>query len=38
VGYVYDENNKDLIPDEVKKKVEELKRKIIAGEIEVTRE
>lgn len=38
VGYVYDENNKDLISDEVRKKVEELKRKIIAGEIEVPRE
>ena len=38
VGYVYDENNKDLIPDEVIKKVEELKKKIIAGEIEVPSE
>lgn len=38
VGYVYDENNKDLIPDEIRKKVEELKRKIIAGEIEVPSE
>ncbi len=38
VGYVYDEDNKDLIPDEVRKKVEELKAKIIAGEIEVPRE
>lgn len=38
VGYVYDENNKDLIPDEVRKKVEELKVQIIAGEIEVPRE
>ena len=38
VGYVYDENNRDLIPDEVRKKVEELKAKIIAGEIEVPRE
>ncbi len=38
VSYVYDENNKDLIPDEVRKKVDGLKRKIIAGEIEVTRE
>ncbi len=38
VGYVYDENNRDLIPDEVRKKVEELKAQIIAGEIEVPRE
>ena len=37
VGYVYDENNRDLIPDEIRKKVEELKAKIIAGEIEVSR-
>ena len=38
VGYVYDENNRDLIPDEVRKKVEELKAKIIAGEIKVPSE
>jgi len=38
VGYVYDENNKDLIPDEIIKKVEELKAQVIAGEIEVPRE
>lgn len=38
VGYVYDENNKDLIPDEIIKKVEELKAQIIAGEIEAPRE
>ncbi|MBU4310880.1 BMP family ABC transporter substrate-binding protein, partial [bacterium] len=38
VGYVYDENNKNLIPDEVRKKVEELKAQIISGEIEVPRE
>ncbi|HEA47283.1 MAG TPA: BMP family ABC transporter substrate-binding protein [bacterium] len=38
VGYIYDENNKDLIPDEVRKKVEELKREIIAGKIKVPRE
>ncbi|MBA7665972.1 Membrane lipoprotein TmpC [subsurface metagenome] len=38
VGYVYDQNNKDLIPDKVRKKVEELKAQIIAGEIEVPRE
>ena len=35
VGYVYDEHNKDLIPDEVIEKVEEFKAKIIAGEIVV---
>jgi basic membrane protein A len=38
VGYVYDENNRDLIPDEVRKKVEELKAQIIAGEIKVPSE
>ncbi|MCK4648524.1 BMP family ABC transporter substrate-binding protein [bacterium] len=38
VGYVYDENNKDLIPDEVRKQVEELKAQIITGEIKVPRE
>ncbi len=38
VGYVYDENNRDLIPDEIRKKVEELKSQIIAGEIEVSSE
>ncbi|MDD2773663.1 MAG: BMP family ABC transporter substrate-binding protein [Elusimicrobiales bacterium] len=35
VGYVYDENNKDLISPETIKKVESLKRKIISGEIKV---
>ncbi len=38
VGYVYDENNKDLIPGEVRKKVEELKAQIIKGEIGVPKE
>jgi len=38
VGYIYDENNKDLIPDGVRKKVEELKAKVIVGEIEIPRE
>ena len=35
VGYVYDKNNKDLIRPEVIKKVEELKKLIIAGKIKV---
>lgn len=38
VGYVYDENNKTLIPDEVIQKVEEMKAKLIAGEIKVPKE
>jgi basic membrane protein A len=38
VGYVYDENNRDLIPDEVRKKVEELKARIISGKIKVPSE
>jgi basic membrane protein A len=35
VGYVYDEHNKDLIPQTVIKKVEELKKMIIEGKIKV---
>ncbi|RLD17892.1 MAG: BMP family ABC transporter substrate-binding protein [Caldiserica bacterium] len=35
VGYVYDENNKNLIPEEVIRKVEKIKEKIIKGEIKV---
>jgi basic membrane protein A len=35
VGYVYDDNNKMLIPEDVHKKVEELRKKIISGEIKV---
>lgn len=35
VGYVYDEHNKNLISPETIKKVEELKKLIIAGEIRV---
>jgi basic membrane protein A len=35
VGYVYDENNRALIPDSVRARVEELKARIIAGEIRV---
>jgi basic membrane protein A len=36
VAYAMDENNKGLIPDEVLRKVEESKGKIVAGEIKVT--
>ncbi len=35
VGYVYDDNNKGMIPKEIIDKVEELRKKIIAGEIQV---
>jgi basic membrane protein A len=35
VGYVYDENNRSLIPDQVRERVEQLKREIIAGRIKV---
>lgn len=38
VGYVYDQNNKDLIPDEIKNKVDEIKNKIISGDIKVKSE
>jgi basic membrane protein A len=36
VGYVYNDKNKALIGDEIHKKVEELKNKIIKGEIKVS--
>lgn len=36
VDYIYDDNNKKQIPDDIHKKVEELKQKIINGEIKVT--
>jgi basic membrane protein A len=36
VGYSLDEYNRDLIPDEVRARLEEIKRKIISGEIHVT--
>lgn len=36
VAYAMDENNKGLIPDDVIKKVEESKGKIVSGEIKVT--
>ena len=35
VGYVYDANNTDLIPEEVRRQVEEIREAIIAGTIEV---
>jgi basic membrane protein A len=35
VGYVYDDNNKTLIPDDVRQKVEALKAEVIAGRIKV---
>ena len=35
VGYVYDANNRALIPDSVRARVEELRREIIAGRIRV---
>ncbi|MFA7361401.1 MAG: BMP family ABC transporter substrate-binding protein [Candidatus Kapaibacterium sp.] len=38
VGYVYDQNNKDLIPDEIKNKVDDIMNKIISGEIKVSSE
>lgn len=36
VDYVYDERNKNLIPDDIRKKVEEIRNKIVNGEIKVT--
>jgi basic membrane protein A and related proteins len=36
VGYAIDEHNRDLITPEMEAKLEEAKRKIISGEIEVT--
>jgi basic membrane protein A len=35
VGYVYDENNRALIPDSVRQRVEQLKSEITAGRIKV---
>ena len=35
VGYIYDENNKPLIPDSVRARVQELAGEIIAGRIDV---
>jgi basic membrane protein A len=36
VGYVYNDKNKELIGEEIYRKVEELKAKIISGEIKVS--
>ena len=38
VDYVYDENNKSLIPDDIHQKVEEIRNKINSGEIKVSHE
>jgi basic membrane protein A len=38
VDYVYDQHNRALIPDAVRERVEMLRRKIIAGEIDVPSE
>ena len=35
IDYVYDEHNKNLIPDDIHNKVEEIRKKIIDGEIKV---
>jgi basic membrane protein A len=35
IGYVYDENNRGLIPDSVRARVEQLRDSIIAGHIQV---
>jgi basic membrane protein A len=35
IDYVYDSNNKNLIPDNIHQKVEEIRKKIITGEISV---
>ena len=35
VDYIYNDKNKNLIPDDVRKKVEEIREKIIKGEIKV---
>lgn len=36
VDYIYNDKNKSLIPDDVRKKVEEIRAKIISGEIKVS--
>jgi basic membrane protein A len=38
VGYVYDANNRALIPDAVRQRVEQLRQEIIAGRITVPAE
>ena len=35
VGYIYDEHNRNLIPDDVRARVEQLKQDIIDGRIKV---
>ena len=35
VGYVYDQNNRSLIPDDVRARLEEIRNDIIAGKIDV---
>jgi basic membrane protein A len=35
VDYIYDNNNKNLIPEDVRKKVENIKSKIISGDIKI---
>lgn len=36
VGYVYDDNNKKLIPTDVNEKLQDIKAKLINGEIKIT--
>ena len=36
IDYVYDEHNKDMIPDDVHRRIEEIRNKIISGEIIVS--
>ncbi len=38
IDYVYDQNNKDLITDNIHQEVEKIRNKIISGEISVPRE
>jgi basic membrane protein A len=38
VGYIYDEHNRNLIPDDVRARVEQLKQEIIDGKIKVPTE
>ena len=38
VGYVYDDHNRALIPPAVHDKIERIRQKIVAGEIQVPRE
>ncbi len=35
VGYVYDDNNKAMIPDSVRARLEQIKADIVAGKIKV---